>query len=351
MTIRVGMIGAGQIACSHCEEIAGYKGAELAAVADLSRKRREALAEEFKIPWATAKWEDVVADKTIDAVTIALPNSLHAPVSAAALKAGKHVHLDKPFTVTLREANQVAATAKKSRKVLMVGMNMRYRPESQGLRNAIARGMLGDIYHARTYWYRRAGAPKFGTWFVNKELAGGGCLLDIGVHYLDLSLYLIDNWDPVSVTGRVTGMFGHKGVGEGGWGQSDRKKSIKFDVEDGAHGFIKFRNGMTLELGVSWAQHQSEGNMQGVELYGAKAGASLDASEIYRPKGAKGEYEIRQIPAAPKSKLRSTRIVDWLDAIKGKREPICSVEQALVVQKILDAIYKSSATGREVRFK
>ena len=351
MTIRIGMIGAGQIAHGHCSEVASSKGTELAAIADLSKKRREALAESFEIPYTTAKWEDIVADKSIDAVTIALPNSLHAKVSAAALRAGKHVHLDKPFTVSLREANQVAAAAKKSGKVLMVGMNMRYRPDSQGLRNAISKGMLGDIYHARTFWYRRSGAPKFGTWFVNKKLSGGGCLLDIGVHYLDLSLFLIDNWDPISVTGHATGTFGHTGVGEGGWGQSDRKKSIKFDVDDGAHGFIKFRNGATLELGVSWVQHQKEGNSQGVELYGTKAGASLDAGEIYRPKGAKREYETLPIPAAPKSKLRGSRITDWLDAIKGKRSPLCTPEQALVVQKILDAIYKSSTTGREVRFK
>ena len=350
MTIRVGMIGAGQIAGNHCNDVAGYKGAEVACVADLSKPRREALAEKFGIPCTTAKWEAIIADKSIDAVSIALPNSLHAPVSLAALRAGKHVHLDKPFAINVREAKSVVAAAKKQNKVFMVGMNMRYRADSQGLQHAIEKGKLGDIYHVRTYWYRRSGSPKFGTWFVNKKLAGGGCLLDIGVHYLDVSLFMIDNWEPVSVTGVVSTHFGDKGLGEGGWGHSDVKKSIPFDVEDDAHGFIRFRNGATLELGVSWARHQNEGNACGVEIYGTKASASLDANEIYRPvKPRSKAYETLAIPAVPKSKKRSTRMVDFLDAIKGRHQPLCTPEQAVVVQKILDAIYKSAATGREVR--
>jgi predicted dehydrogenase len=350
MTIRVGMIGAGQIASNHCSDIANYKGAEVVCVADLSKPRREALAEKFGIPCTTAKWENIIADKSIDAVSIALPNSLHAPVSMAALKAGKHVHLDKPFAMNLREAKPVVAAAKKNKKVFMLGMNMRYRADSQGLQHAIGKGTLGDIYHVRTFWYRRAGSPKFGTWFVNKKLSGGGCMLDIGVHYLDVALFMMDNWEPVSVTGKVSTKFGHKGLGEGGWGQSDRKKSIKFDVEDDAHGFIKFKNGATLELGVSWIRHQPTGNDCGVEIYGTKASASLDDNAIYRPVKARGkEYETLEIPSVPKAKKRTTRMADFLDAIKGRREPISVPEQSLVVQSILDAIYKSSETGREVR--
>ncbi len=350
MTIRVGMIGAGQIAHNHCSDVANYRGAEVVTVADLSKPRREALAEKFSVSSTTSKWEDVVADKSIDAVSVALPNSLHAPVCLAALKAGKHVHLDKPFATNLREAKPVVAAAKRKDKVFMVGMNMRYRADSQGLQHAIGKGMLGDIYHVRTHWYRRSGSPKFGTWFVNKELAGGGCLLDIGVHYLDVSLFMIDNWEPVSVTGVVSTRFGNKGLGEGGWGHSDRKTSIKFDVEDDAHGFIKFKNGATLELGVSWARHQGAGNECGVEIYGTKASASLDDNAIHRPVRARSkEYETIEIPSVPKSKKRTTRMDDFLDGIKGRRQPICTPEQALVVQKILDAIYKSSETGREVR--
>lgn len=352
MTIRVGMIGAGAIAPAHCMEVAAHRNAEMVAVADLSKVRREELADQFGISRTVSGWKKIVTDKSIDAVTIALPNHLHAPVSIAALKAGKHVHLEKPFALNLHEAKRVAAAAEKSGKTFMVGMNQRYRAECQGLRNTIARGRLGDIYHARTFWHRRAGAPRFGTWFVSKKLGGGGCMLDIGVHYLDLALYLIDNWDPVSVTGRVTTMFGHKGLGEGGWGRSDRKKSIKFNVDDNACGLIKFRNGATLELGASWVRHQATASDNTVEIYGTRAAANLDANEIYRPKRSpKGEYETIPIPPAPKSKRRPSRIWDWLDGIAGKREPMCMLDQVLVVQKLLDAIYKSSDTGREVRFK
>lgn len=349
------MIGAGGIAKHHCKDIAAYRGAELVSVADISKERREALADEFGIANTTAKWQDLVKDKEVDAITIALPNYLHAPVSIAALKAGKHVHLDKPFAMNLGEAKRVAAAAKKSRKVFMVGMNQRYGADAQALRNAVAKGMLGDIYHARALWCRRSGSPRFGTWFVSKKLSGGGCMLDIGVHALDLVLYIMDNWSPVSVSGRVTTTFGPTAKGAGGWGKSDAKKSIKFNVDDEAHAFIKFRNGATLELGASWIRHQKSGAERDLIVYGTKACAEIRAAEgdkIYRPSRKKqGEYEGIDIPAAPKSKARNSRITDWLDGVAGKRKPLCTVKQALTVQKILDGVYKSSKTGREVRLK
>lgn len=351
MTIKVGMIGAGAIANDHCASIAKYKGAEVAAVADLSADRRNELKQKYGIAREYGKWEELVADRELDAVAIALPNALHAPVSLAALQAGKHVLLDKPFAMNYGEASRIAAAAKRKRKVLMLGMNQRYRPESQALRALAARGDLGEIYHARAYWCRRSGSPKFGTWFVSKTLAGGGCLLDIGVHYLDLALYLMDNWAPVSVTGQVYGKFGHRGIGEGGWGKSDRSASIKFDVEDFAAAFVKFRNGATLELNVSWVVHQEEKNRNNVELHGTEAGAALVPLKLFRPAREKGEYEVVMPQNVTIPHPYENRQANWLDAIAGKDKPLCTVEQALVVQRILDAIYQSSKTGREVRLR
>lgn len=350
--IRVGIIGAGGIAGDHCHHIRNYQDAEVVAVADVSAKRRRELKKTFGIARDYARWQDLVADPEIDAVTVALPNALHAPVSIAALNAGKHVLLEKPFALNLAEARRVVATARRKRKVLMVGMNQRFGQDAQALRALVARGELGKVYHIKSYWYRRAGSPKFGTWFVNKKLSGGGCLLDIGVHYLDLGLYLADNWDPVSVSGRVYSQFGPRGLGEGGWGKSDRNRKLKFDVEDFATGLVKFRNGATLELNVSWVIHQEQNDRNNVELYGSEAGASLAPLKLFRnAKKQAGEYEVVTPQNVKLSHRYASRQANWLDAIRGKAKPLCTVDQALKIQQILDAIYASSASGREIRLK
>lgn len=349
MTIKVGMIGAGAIADDHCRSINAYNGAEVAAIAEIHTERRDAIQEKYKIARSYTKWQDLVADKDLDAVAIALPNALHAPVSIAALNAGKHVMLDKPFALNYAEAKKVVQTAKRKKKILMLGMNQRYRQDAQTLKAIVDRGELGEIYHGKAYWYRRTGSPKFGTWFVNQKLSGGGCMLDIGVHFLDLALHLMDNWEPVSVSGQVYTKFGNRGIGEGGWGKSDHNPKLKFDVEDFATALIKFRNQATLELNVSWVIHQEQGNKSNIELYGTEAGACLEPTKIFRQAKRSGEYEA-VVPQNVKIPHRyANRQANWLDAITGKDTPLCTVEQALVVQRILDAVYASSSSGREVR--
>jgi predicted dehydrogenase len=351
MTIKVGMIGAGAIADDHCESINRYNGAVVAAVAELNPERRNALKKKYNIARTYEKWQDLVADPDLDAVAIALPNVLHAPVSLAALQAGKHVLLDKPFALSYAEARRVVEAARRKKKVLMLGMNQRYRQDAQMLKAIIDRGELGEIYHAKAFWYRRMGSPKFGTWFVNKKLAGGGCMLDLGVHFLDLTLHLIDNWEPVAVSGQVYGKFGHRGIGEGGWGKSDRNTRLKFDVEDFATALIKFRNQATVELNISWILHQEQGDRNNVELYGTQAGASLAPLKLFRQTKRTGEYEV-VVPQNVKIPHRyENRQFNWLDAILGKDKPLCTLEQSLVVQRILDAIYASSARGREIRLR
>jgi predicted dehydrogenase len=345
------MIGAGAIADDHCNAINRYPGAAVAAVAEVSAERRAALQKKHGIAQAYERWQDLVADPDLDAVAIALPNALHAPVSLAAIQAGKHVLLDKPFALNYAEAKRVVDAARRNRKILMLGMNQRYRQDSQSLKAIIDRGELGEIYHAKAYWYRRMGSPKFGTWFVNKQLAGGGCLLDIGVHYLDLALHLSGNWEPVAVSGQVYGKFGHRGIGEGGWGKSDRNAKLKFDVEDFATALIKFRNQATLELNVSWVLHQEQGDRNNVELYGTAAGASLAPLKLFRQAKRTGEYEVVAPQNVKIPHRYENRQFNWLDAILGKDKPVCTMDQALVVQRILDAIYASSASGKEVRLR
>lgn len=351
MTIKVGIIGAGAIADDHCRNITSYEGAEAVAIADLSPRRRNEVKKAWSMSRAYGTWEEMVADPEIDAVAIALPNALHAPSTLAALNAGKHVLIDKPFVLNYAEARRCVDTARRKRRVLMVGMNQRYSNEAQTLRAMVDRGDLGDVYHTKAYWYRRTGAPKFGTWFVNKKLAGGGCLLDIGVHILDLGMFVSGAWNPVAVSGQIYSKFGHRGLGEGSWGKSDRNRKIKFDVDDFATALIKCRNGATIELNVSWVLHQETPNRHNIELHGTEAGATLFPVKLFRFGRKKGEYEVVEPQNVHVEDSRTCRQHDWLDTILRKRKTICTIEQSLVVQKILDAIYKSSETGREVRIR
>lgn len=351
MPVKVGIIGAGAIAHDHCRNIANYDGAEAVAIADLSAKRRNEIKKAYDMSRAYGSWEELVADPDLDAVAIALPNTLHAPAALAALNSGKHVLLDKPFTVNYVEAKACAAAARRKRRVLMVGMNQRYPDQAQLLRTLVERGDLGDVYHTKVYWLRRTGAPKFGTWFVNKKMSGGGCLLDIGVHILDLGMYLSGCWDPVAVSGQVYTKFGNRGLGEGGWGKSDRNKKIKFDVDDFASALIKCRSGATIELNVSWVLHQETGGRHNVELFGTEAGATLKPVKLFRFGRKKGEYEVVEPQDVSIKDKHTCRQHDWLDAITRRRKPISTLDQALTVQKVLDAIYKSAETGREVRVK
>jgi predicted dehydrogenase len=349
MTVKIGVIGAGAIADDHCINLQKHKEVELVAVADLSEERREKVKTTYKMAAAYENWEDLVRSADVDAVVVALPNALHAPVAVAALNAGKHVLLEKPFAMNYGEAKQAVDAAKKKKKVLMVGMNHRYNIEAQSLRAIIDRKELGEIYNARTTWYRRAGSPKFGTWFVNKKLAGGGCMLDIGVHALDVTLYLMDNWEPVAVSGKTYGKFGHRGLGEGGWGKSERDAKTKFDVDDFATGFIKFRNDATVALAISWIAHQENPNKFTIEFCGTEAGGSYSPFRIFRPGKVAGEYEVVTPQNVQIPHKYQSRQINWVDAILGTDKPLCTMEQALVVQKILDAIYESSETGKEVR--
>ena len=344
--VRIGIIGAGQIAYKHCEHIQEHSRAEVAAVADKHEGRREEFASRFHLPVSYRTADELIADKSIDAVSIALPNVLHASTAIMALRAGKHVLLEKPMAMNLKEAEEIASTAELSNRVFMTGMNQRYRKESQTIRTIVQRGELGEIYHAKAFWMRRSGIPKFGTWFCQKEKAGGGALLDIGVHLLDLCLHLIGQFNPTSVLGATYSRFGPRGLGQGSWGMSDAEEEI-FDVEDFATALIRFENGTSVSLDASWAIHQREATSTNVLLYGTEAGAGVFPPEIYRYGQVDGEYEVVNPQNVDIPFPKGERFANWINVILGTEKPLVTVEESLVVQRILDGIYASCQTGRE----
>jgi predicted dehydrogenase len=245
------------------------------------------------------------------------------------------------------EAEAVIACAAEQQRVFTVGMNQRFRADSQKVRELVRRGDLGNVYHLKAFWLRRSGIPKLGTWFGKKALSGGGSLLDIGVHVLDLALYVADQFEPVSVSGQTCSEFGPRGLGEGGWGYSDRSET-GFDVDDFATALIRFKSGATLSLDVSWALHQGDGNRMNVLLHGTEAGAGCYPAELYRFGEPGEEYQVITDLDLPTRFPHNSRFHNFINVLLGREEPCATPEQALCVQRILDAIYESSRTGKEV---
>ncbi|NLT43289.1 MAG: Gfo/Idh/MocA family oxidoreductase [Anaerolineae bacterium] len=354
--IRVGIIGAGGIA-QHAH-IPGYKdapGVKIVAVADPKEGRAQKVADHFDIPNAYTSAEDLLAAGGIDAVSICSPNAFHASQSIAALKAGLHVLCEKPMAISVPDAEAMIATAKETGKQLMIGMTNRFRPDTQTLRDYAQAGMLGDIYYFKAGWLRRSGIPGYGSWFTTKSQSGGGCLLDIGVHYLDLALWIAGFPKPVSVTGTTFAEFGPRGLALGNWGEDIyREGKQTFDVDDLATAFIRFEGGQVLTLEVSWAAHVGEGGENYIRFLGTKGGAEMSSRN-----GA--EYPVRYfsdsfgssydstVYVSPGRNTHWTEIKHFVSCIRGEAELAIKHEEALTVIKILSAIYESAKTGKSVQ--
>ena len=353
--VRMGFIGAGMISKFSAEHVTSHPDASLVAVYDPSVERREKLKENHAITRTHDSVEAMLADDEIDSIYVAVPNKFHAELALRVLESGRHCLLEKPFALNFDEARRVADVAAKSGKTFCIGMNQRFPAGRQRLRHLISEGRLGEIYHAKGYWLRRAGIPRMQTWFGHDALSGGGCLLDIGVHMLDLVLYLTDNFEPVSVTGQTYSKIGPTGRGEGGWGMSDRDPSLTFDVDDLATAFIRFRNEMTVSLDVSWAVHLGEEGRDGADIFGTDAGGGAAPSRFFRPQAEGDEYDVFDLDEptgefadVPVMYEHCERFHNFINAVLGREELCCKVEQSLVVQQVLDAIYESAKTGRQV---
>ena len=347
--LKVGVVGAGGIANDHINNFQSDPRTEVVAVMDANLETAKTKAKRFNVPVATSKVEDLMSNRDIDIISVATPNCFHAPYSIAALKAGKHVLCDKPFAMNQKEAIQVIAAAKKAKKIFMVGMNQRFTRQSQATLLQLRSGAIGDPYFAKAYWLRRAGIPGFGGWFTTKKMAGGGALLDIGVHLLDLCLHLINNFEPLCVTGASYNKLGCRGIGKGTYGET--RGNAKFDVDDFTTSLIKLKGGMTVELKASWAFHQPIREAFDVEINGTE-GAIMNYAQKLCRFGKADSYEV--IDYGVPSDLpfpAANRYHHFIDVVFGDAKQLCTPEQSLAVQKIIDGIYESSATGKEVRIK
>ncbi len=346
--VRFGFIGSGKISHYSAESLLKHPHARLVAAQDLSQERVDDLADKFDIKHRFTDSSDLFACDEVDAVYIAVPNKFHAPLAIAAMQAGKHVLLEKPFAMNAAEAQDVVRVSQETGRVFNLGMNQRFNEDSQKIKAVVEQGALGEIYYAKAYWFRREGIPKLGTWFGNKALAGAGAINDIGVHLLDLCLHTMGNFEPVSVFGTTYTKFGNRGLGEGNWGISDATETT-FDVDDLASALIKMKNGATVSLEVSWAAHLADENRMNVELYGTEMGASLYPAKLYkRNDPLNADYQIVENVAAKPALEHCDRFHNFVNHLIDGEALLVTPKQALAVQKILDVVAESTRTGKSV---
>jgi predicted dehydrogenase len=338
--VRVGVIGAGAIGPAHLKGYLETPGAELVAVCDLHTGRAKQAAGKFGVPRVFADYRKMLAADVVDAVSVCTPNNTHLPITLAALRAGKHVLCEKPIAVNGLQARRMVEAAKKAKRILMTAQSMRYGGSSQVLKQLAGSGRFGRLYYGKGMLLRRTGIPK--GWFQDVKQSGGGPLIDIGVHVLDLLWWLMGTPKPVSAYGVTFDLLGTTGQGKGDWGVN--YSPGKFSVEDLAAGLIRFESGQAISLDASWAAHTDDNYL--VRLFGTKGGAQLTPEFVLYEMA--GDTKLDAKVQAPAISGHVAEVQHFVDCIRRGREPISPGSQSVVVMDMLMAVYKSARTGRAV---
>lgn len=362
--LQIGIIGCGGISNQkHMPNLHKLGNlCELVAFCDLIEERAVKAKQDFGTPDAKVytDYQALLKDPEIDLVHVLTPNVSHCPITVAAFEAGKHVMCEKPMAATAAEARKMIDAWKKSGKQFTIGYQNRFRPEVQALHKACENGELGEIYYAKAHAIRRRAVPTWGV-FPNKALQGGGPLIDIGTHALDMTLWMMNNYHPVSVTGSVFYKLGHlpqatEGNAFGPWDPET------YEVEDSAFGMIKMADGSAINLEASWALNIREsreasttlcGTLAGAEIY---SGMSYQTDELVINRGHNGVLMDEHMAGGGNvayfegatGEPGYEEAKQWLRAILCGTEPLVKPEQAYVVTQILEAIYRSSELGKEV---
>ncbi|HYO89878.1 MAG TPA: Gfo/Idh/MocA family oxidoreductase [Candidatus Limnocylindrales bacterium] len=347
--VRVGVIGVGFIGRVHLESLSRVPEAKVVAIADIEPVRLAEQAEIFGIKDTYADYKEMLARPDIDAVTVCLPNDMHAPATIDALKAGKHVLCEKPLATSTAEALAMTEAAKAANRALMVAFSHRRRGDVKWLKQAIEDGMLGDLYFGKAMWLRRAGIPFWGEWFTKKEHSGGGPLIDLGVHMLDMALYLMGEPRVVSVNATLFSEFGPRGKGYAGPLPPD----ARYDVEDLASLYLRLEGGKALTLEASWAGFSKQGDSFGVSLFGDTGGAELFVDFYAENDTLRLFTEMGGVPSevrpAPVPQHGHTQVMEEFVAVihSGDWANVTG-QDGLNRARIIEAAYRSAKEGREV---
>jgi len=342
--LGVGIIGSGGIAQgAHMPGYAALPDCEMLAVCDVSESARKSAAEKFNVPHQFSDWKKLLEMDEIDVVSVCTPNTYHFQPTVDALRAGKHVLVEKPMAVNSAEAKKMGAEAKKAKKKLMVGQTARFSPQSRLMKEFMESGAVGDVYYARAMALRRRGIPGWGA-FTSKKLSVGGPVFDIGVHILDLTLWLRGFPEPKSVSGKVSDFIGARpGRQVAGMGSWDPKK---YGVEDFGVGLIKFKSGATVVLESSWALNIPE-DLFSTMICGTRGGLQSSPLKLIREEMGSLTIASPELLGGPGGHGEEVRA--FIECIqKDLPEPVPAAE-AIITQRILDGIYASSKAGVEVK--
>ncbi len=353
--LRIGMIGVGGMGTHHLECYTRIPEAEVVAICDIIPGRAE---ERGKMKgWDNAHfytdYKEMIEKEELDAVDVATPNYLHSIIAVYAFSKGLHVFTEKPDAVGVEEVSAMKKASEDAGKVLMVMRNNRWHDASKYIKKKIAAGECGEIYAGRCGWQRRRGIPGRGGWFTTKAQSGGGPLIDLGVHMIDLAIWLMGNPTPVAVSGCTYNKFAnneakadsqHSAFGEA-------KADGTFDVEDLAMGFIRFDNGACLQIEFSWASNVVK-ERTFVELRGDKAGFTWQYDEPYLAvfgEDAEGNL-VNDVPQLEGPWFGHERnLAHFVDVVLHGAQPDFVPQQGVNMIKILRAIYESAETGKEVQ--
>lgn len=337
--IRAGVIGLG-MGRHHVTAFKQAAGCQVTAVCDPDAKRLAQVVAEHQVAHTYASAEELIHGGQVDVVAIASPNFLHHPQTLVALEAGLHVICEKPLALNAKLAEEMVRAARQHKRKLAVHFNHRMTAHARTIARYCRQGMLGEVYFSRIVWHRRRGIPS--GWFLQKKTSGGGCLIDLGVHMLDSCLFALGHPKVVSVVGQTQNRFGAVDA-----------SGRAMDVEDFVTAYLRTAGGAVIAMEISWASHHEHPEQMILAIYGDKGGI-VRRSEHYQDRPL-------EVTRREGDLLTTTRLdtldpglsvhQDFIEAIRQDREPLCSGEHGVEVMRIIDAIYESSRTGREVRLK
>jgi len=356
--IKVGIVGAGGMASYHYDGFV-KAGAEVVAIADMDTKRAEVFTKTHQIGKIFPSLTEMLkACPELDAVSVITPNKYHKPLSIEALEAKKHVFCEKPPALNAKEMAEMLDASKKAGKILMFDFNNRARPESRIMKRYISEGIVGRINSAQALWIRRAGIPGFGGWFTTKAISGGGPVIDLP-HMLDLALHFMGYPDPAwCLAGIFNDFMGNKAF-KGPWGFPDLSNGVT-DVESACHAMITFKTGQTLMVRCSWAEF-IERELVSVTFQGTRAGGKverafdidgIDSTSFDSCRLFTEEYGVQVnrdiVTEKDESMGRIGQAANFIGAIAGKEKALNTPEEALILMKIVDAMYESAAAGKPI---
>ena len=356
--IKVGIIGCGGIANGkHMPSLKKVKDCEMVAFCDIIPERAQQAAKDFGTPDAKVytDYKELLKDPEIEVVHVCTPNRSHSFITVDALEAGKHVMCEKPMAINSVEAKKMLDAAKRTGKKLSIGYQSRFRDDSQFLKKEAEDGTFGDIYYAKATALRRRAVPTWGV-FLNEYEQGGGPLIDIGTHALDLTLWTMNNYKPKYCVGTTYHKLNGSTEQGNAWGNWDPEK---FTVEDSAFGFIVMENGATIVLESAWALNTLDVREAVTSICGTEAGADMmhglringirqNRQYVMEPSFKAGGAAFNEGKSGESAADREERL--WIDAIRNDTEPLTRAEQAYCVTRILEGIYQSAKTGEMYKF-